>query len=379
MSFLPYARQEIDQADIDAVVEVLRSDWLTTGPAVERFEEAVADFVGLRHAVAVSSGTAALHAAVHAMGISAGDEVILSPLTFVATANAILYQGGVPVFADVEEGSLLLDPEQVAKKITPRTRAVIAVDYAGQPCDYQRLRALCGTHGVPLLADCCHSLGGRYHEEPVGRQADLSVFSFHPVKPMTTGEGGMIVTDRPDVAERLRRFRNHGIDTDHRQRSCLQRWQYEMVELGFNYRLTDLQAALGCSQLGRLERWVAARRRLAQLYAAQLAELPRVSLLEQHAGRDSSWHLLVVRVPGDLRDQLFSALRQQGIGANVHYELVYRHPYYRRRFGSQEGCCPVAERAAAQILSLPLYPAMGDEQVVMVSHAVREFFAGGRS
>jgi perosamine synthetase len=240
---MPYGRQVIDETDIEAVVQVLRSDWLTTGPRVEEFEQAVARCVDAPYAVAVSNGTAALHAAMYAIGVGPGDEVIVPAMTFAATANSVVYQGGTPVFADVEPQTLLLDPLQVAAKITPRTKAVVAVDYAGQPCDYTALRDIVEKHGVLLIADACHALGASCEGKPVGSLADLTVFSFHPVKHITTGEGGMVVTAHAELAARMRLFRNHGISSDHRQRHQLGTWYYEMTDLGYNYRLTDLQCA----------------------------------------------------------------------------------------------------------------------------------------
>lgn len=374
-SFIPYGRQSIDRTDIDAVVEVMQSEWLTTGPVVERFEQALADFVGTEHAVAVSSGTAALHASMFACGIGPGDEVIVPPLTFVATANAVVYQGGSPVFVDVQEGSLLLDPDLVEKKVTSKTRAVIAVDYAGQPCDYQKLRAICDRHGLFLIADSCHSLGGCFQGKPCGTLADLTAFSFHPVKPLTSGEGGMVVTGNADFAERARRFRNHGITTDHRQRQEQATWHYEMIDLGFNYRLTDIHSALGLSQLGKLERWLAQRRNIVKLYEKYLEPIGQVRLLKQHSNRQSGWHLLVIRVAGGRRDDLFQQLRTEGIGANVHYGLVYRHPFYRNSFQIPEGTCPIAEQAEREILSLPLFPDLQEEDVRRVCMTIRNFFS----
>lgn len=366
-SFIPYGRQQILPDDIEAVVAALRSDWLTTGPLVERFEKAVAAHVGIGQGVALANGTAALHAALYAVGIGPGDEVIVPPMTFAATANAVLYVGATPVFADVEPQTLLLDPAAAAGKITPRTRAIIAVDYAGQACNYDALRDLTRRNGLALIADACHSLGGFWRERPCGRQADLSCFSFHPVKPITTGEGGMVVTDDAELARRLRIFRNHGITTDHLQRTATGSWNYEMVNLGYNYRLTDIQCALGLSQLGRLEAFIDRRRQLAAAYDLAFADHPDIRPLVTRPEARHGYHLYVVRVPG--RDQIFTRLREEGIGVNVHYIPVYLHPYYRRRLGTSEGLCPVAEAAFAEILSLPLYPELcaPDQQRVITA------------
>jgi perosamine synthetase len=374
-TMLPYGRQCIDEDDIRAVVEVLRSDWITTGPKVAEFEEAFANFVGAKHAVAVSSGTAALHAAIYAAGIGPGDEVIVPVMTFAATANCVVFQGGTPVFADVEADTLLLDPVQVEAKITPRTKAIIAVDYTGQPCDYDVLRAIADRHGLALVADACHALGGSYKGCPVGSLADLNIFSFHPVKHITTGEGGMITTDDSDFARRMRVFRNHGITSDHRQRQEQGSWFYEMVDLGYNYRLTDFQCALGMSQLQKLPRWMARRQEIARRYNAALAEISAVEPLDVREDVSHAYHLYVIKL--DLnqlrgtRNELFTALRAEGIGVNVHYIPVHLHPFYRKRFATKPGLCPVAEAAYERILTLPIFPHT-NEEVEKVITAVRK-------
>ncbi|MBI4965624.1 MAG: UDP-4-amino-4,6-dideoxy-N-acetyl-beta-L-altrosamine transaminase [Desulfomonile tiedjei] len=371
---IPYGRQWIEADDIEAVVEVLRSDWLTTGPRVSEFEEAFAERVRARYAVAVSSGTAALHAAVHAVGIGPGDEVIVPPMTFAATANCVVFQGGIPVFADVEPGTLLLDPKQVEEKITARTKAVIAVDYAGQPCDYDSLRKIARTHGLALIDDACHALGAAYRRQPVGSLADLNTFSFHPVKHITTGEGGIVTTDREDLAERMRRFRNHGISTDHSERTKQGSWFYEIVELGYNYRLTDLQCALGLNQLGKLSGWVKRRQAIAARYTEAFSLIRGVEPLITKADVSHAYHLYVVQFDETefKRDRtgIFRALREAGVGVNVHYIPVHLHPFYRRRFGTGPGLCPVAEQAYQRIVSLPIFPLMTDEHVDQVVDAV---------
>ena len=373
LPFLPYGRQVIEEDDIAAVVEALRSDWLTTGPRVGEFEAAVAAFCGARHGVAVSSGTAALHAAVHASGIGPGDEVIVPAITFVATANCVVYQGGIPVFADVESETLLIDPTEVARKITPKTKAIIAVDYAGQPCDYDALRQIADRHGLVLIADACHSLGGVYKKRQVGTLADLTVFSFHPVKHITTGEGGMVVTDNGERAGKMRSFRNHGIDTDHRQRERSGTWAYAMEGLGYNYRLTDLQCALGRSQLGKLPAWLAQRRRLAHDYDGLLLADERVMPLARRADNEHAFHLYVVRLAAALdRKAIFDGLRQRGVGVNVHYLPVHLHPYYQRVWQTGPGLCPVAEAAYGRILTLPLHQGMGEAEVARVAAALME-------
>ncbi|GAB6037193.1 UDP-4-amino-4,6-dideoxy-N-acetyl-beta-L-altrosami ne transaminase [Fundidesulfovibrio butyratiphilus] len=362
--YLPYGRHQIDEDDVLAVSQTLRSDWLTTGPKVEALERSLCDFTGAAHAVAVSSGTAALHAAMHALGVGPGDEVVVSPLTFAASANCVLYQGARPVFADVDPDTLLLDPQSVARVITPRTRAIIAVDYAGQPCDYERLRGLADSVGAALVSDACHALGARDRERTVGTLADVTVFSFHPVKHITTGEGGMAVTDDPQLARRMRRFRNHGIDLDHREREKRATWRYEMVELGYNFRLPDILCALGVSQMKKLPGFLAKRRELARLYDRALAETPGVRPLVTRPGALHAYHLYVVRLESESQRELaFSAMRAAGIGVNVHYWPVHLHPYYRERLGTGEGLCPAAEEAGRTILTLPLHPGMTESDV----------------
>jgi perosamine synthetase len=372
-TLLPYGRQQVDEDDIAAVVEVLRSDWLTTGPKVAEFERAFADLVGARQAVAVNSGTAALHAAMVAIDIGPGDEVIVPPLTFAASANCVVYQGGTPVFADVDPQTLLLDPLQVGAKITPRTKAIVAVDYSGQPCDYDTLRAIAGRHALSLVADACHALGGRYKDRPVGSLADLSTFSFHPVKHIATGEGGMVTTDDAGQAERMRWFRNHGITSDHRQRAEQGGWSYQMLDLGYNYRLADINCALGLSQLRKLSSRLERRRAIATRYNDAFADLPAVRPLAVRADRQSAWHIYPILVNTTQlrvdRGQVFAALRAENIGVNVHYIPVYWHPYYAQR-GYQHGLCPVAEDAYQRLITLPLFSAMEDQDCADVIAAV---------
>lgn len=374
--FLPYARHWVDTQDIEAVSEVLASDWLTTGPMVGRFEEAIADFAGAKEAVAVSSGTAALHAAMYALGIGPGDEVIVPSMTFAATANCVVFQGGTPVFADVDPETLLLNPEQVRSKITPRTRAVITVDYAGQPCDYDTLYQVCSQYGLALVADACHALGATYKSRKVGTLADLTVFSFHPAKHITTGEGGMIVTNDSDMARRMRIFRNHGITADLHQRAAQGTWYYEMVDLGYNYRITDFQCALGMSQLRKLPAWLARRRELAHQYDEAFTAIQGVTPLRVRPEVSHAYHLYVVRLAREYlraeRAGVFKALRERGIGVNVHYLPVHLHPYYREKFGTGPGLCPVAEAAYEEILSLPLFPKMNEEDVNIVVRCLVE-------
>jgi len=370
ISFIPYGRQSVDEKDVAAVCSVLRSDWLTTGPEVAKFESAVANYVGAEHGVAVSSGTAALHCAMYALGIGPGDEVVVPPMTFAATANCVVYHGGTPVFADVDQDTLLIDPIEVEKKVTPQTKAIIAVDYAGHPCDYDALQDIAKRRRITLIADGCHALGAEYRGRRVGALAEVTTFSFHPVKHIATGEGGMIVTDKMELVEKLRRFRNHGIVTDHRQREAAGTWHYEMVELGLNYRMTDIQSALGKSQLAKLPDFLERRRQIARRYDDAFCDMERLSPLACRQDAVHAFHLYVVRISGD-RGQFFNCIREQGIGANVHYIPVHLHPYYRIRFQTGPGLCPIAEKAYEEIVSLPMHPGMSDEDVMQVIEAVK--------
>jgi perosamine synthetase len=376
-SLLPYAHQVIDQRDIDAVSAALRSDWLTTGPRVPEFEAGLVAETGARHAVAFSSGTAALHGAAAVAGLGPGDEAITTPLTFVASANAILYVGATPRFADVDPGSLLIDPAAVAKAVTPRTRAIVPVDFAGQPADYAALRRIADDAPggrLTIIADASHSLGATFEGGRVGTLADLTVLSLHPAKILTTGEGGAVLTDRDDLAAALRRFRNHGIETELAARRD---WTYSMVELGYNYRLTDIGAALGTSQLERLEAWLARRRYLAARYVERLTGHPCVDLPEVDPRADPAWHFMFAQLRLDRlrvdRGAVYHAMRAEGIGVNVHYIPVHTHPYYRERF--QGLSFPVAERAYERLLTLPLHAGMTDADLDDVVEAFEKVTA----
>jgi perosamine synthetase len=367
---IPYGRHWIDEEDIRAVVDVLRSDWLTTGPNVSEFEKVVADYVGAEYAVAVNSGTAALHAAMHAAGVGPGDEVILSPMTFAATANCIVFQGATPVFADVEPDTLLINPAEVASKVTERTKAIIAVDYAGQPCNYYALRKIAKRHDLILVADACHSIGAQLNGRNVGTLADLSVFSFHPVKQMTTGEGGMVVTDRLEFARSIQRFRNHGIATDHHQRLAKGTWLYEMLDLGYNYRITDIQCALGKSQLRKLPGWLKRRREIAGYYDQAFDRIFGLNRLNTRPEVTHAYHLYVLQVDSTKleidRDTILKKLRSRGIGANVHYIPAYLHPFYKQHYGTKPGLCAEAESAFKKVISLPIFPQLTDNDLNFV-------------
>lgn len=381
-TFLPYGHQSIDETDIQAVVDVLRSDWLTTGPRVHEFEEAFAARVGAKHAVSFSSGTAALHAAAFASGLKPGDEAITTPMTFAATANCVLYQGATPVFADVSADTLNLDAEQLERRITNKTRVIVPVDYAGHPADLDGIRSIAADHNLIVIEDACHALGANYCGRTVGSISDMTVFSFHPVKHITTGEGGMVTTDNPGFAETLRRFRNHGISSDARQRQTAGQWYYEMVLLGFNYRMPDILCALGSQQLKRLDGNLARRSEIAARYTMAFRELSAIALPQPRPEVSHAWHLYPIRLQLEKlsaeRSRIFSALRAENIGVNVHYIPVHLHPYYRDRFGYKGGEYPMAEQAYEQLISLPMFHGMTDrdvEDVILAVNKVAEYYS----
>lgn len=376
---IPYGRQYIDEEDVQAVTAALHSPFLTTGPQVEAFEQALCKLTGAPYAVAISNGTAALHAACHAAGIGPGDEVITTPITFAASANCILYCGGTPVFADINPHTWNIDPAAIEKCITPRTRAVIAVDFTGQAVELDEIRALCVRHQLVLIEDAAHSIGTRYKGTPVGAIADMTTFSFHPVKTVTCGEGGAILTRNQGYYESLRLFRSHAITRDP---ALLTQTPYagynEQIGLGYNFRMTDLQAALGVSQLKKLPRFVARRAEIVARYNASFARCDEVILQQEIPASETARHLYILRLrPERLRvgrDEIYRALNAENIGLQVHYLPVYHHPYYQS-LGYCKGLCPQAEALYECILTLPLYYGMSDTDVHDVIVAVQNVLA----
>ena len=359
---IPYGKQTIEQDDIQAVVDVLKSDFLTTGPKIAEFEQTVADYVGAKYAVAISNGTSALHAACFAAGIGPGDEVITTSLTFAASANCVLYCGGTPVFADVDPKTYNIDPEDIRRKITDRTKAIIAVHLAGQPCDMDAIHSIAREHGLIVIEDGAHALGSVYKGKKVGSMSDMTTFSFHPVKPITTGEGGMIVTDNEDFYKKMILFRSHGITRDD---SIMTRndgpWFYQQFDLGYNYRITDIQCALGCSQMKKLDRFLARRKEIVARYNEAFADCDNIITPYQLSDTESGWHLYIVQVKNCDRRKVFENMREKGIGVNVHYIPVYMHPYYQEH-GYENVHCANAEEIYSHIISLPLYPGLTSEQ-----------------
>jgi dTDP-4-amino-4,6-dideoxygalactose transaminase len=368
---LPYGRQSIDQSDVDAVVAALGSDWLTTGPRVARFEADLAAVAGAP-CVAVSNGSTALHAAYAAAGVGRGDEVITTPMTFVATASGAAMRGATVIFADVEEDTANLDPAAVEAVVTERTKAITAVDYAGHPAEYDRLRKVSESIGAVLIADAAHAIGSSYHGRPVGTLADLTTFSFFPTKNLTTAEGGAVASIRPDLLDRARTFRGVGMvrDQDRLRHPDEGAWFYEVHEFGENYRLPDVLCALGSSQLRRLAAFKARRRYLSARYDELLADLPGLRLPTQRAGADPMRHLYPVRVQDGRRREVYDRLRAAGIGVQINYIPVYWHPVFED-LGYRRGMCPVAEAFYAEELSLPLFVDLSDADQERVAEALR--------
>ena len=365
---IPYGRQTIEEDDIQAVVDVLRSDYLTTGPKIAEFEKMVADYVGAKYAVAISNGTSALHAACFAAGIQPGDEVITTPLTFAASSNCVLYCGGTPVFADVDPKTYNIDPEDIRRKITDKTKAIIAVHLAGQPCDMDEIHKIAKEHDLLVIEDGAHALGSVYKGKKVGTLSDMTTFSFHPVKPITTGEGGMIVTDNEEFYQKMMLFRSHGITRDE---NLMTRndgpWFYQQLDLGYNYRITDIQCALGCSQMKKLDRFLALRKEIVARYNEAFADCENIVTPYQLPETESGWHLYIVQVKNCDRRKVFEALREHGIAVNVHYIPVYLHPYYQEH-GYKDVHCRNAEEVYSHIISLPLYPTLTEEQQLSLIH-----------
>jgi len=373
---ISYGKQYIDENDVKAVTAALTSSHLTTGPAIKNFEKKLCELTGARYTVTVSNGTAALHAACFAAGIKSGDEVITTPITFAASANCILYCGGIPVFADINPYTWNIDPNEIEKKITEKTKAVIAVDFTGQVAQLNEIREICKKHKLTLIEDAAHSIGSKYNNKPVGGIADLTTFSFHPVKTITCGEGGAILTNDEGLNKILEIFRTHGITRDPNIMSKEPFIGYmEQVELGYNYRLTDIQAALGVSQLAKLDKFSTRRREIVSKYNEAFKQLPQIILQETIPESYTVPHLYVVRLNLKKltvgRGIIMKALDAENIGVQVHYIPVYYHPYYQK-LGYSIGQCPIAEELYESIFSIPLYYALTDVDVASVIQSVRK-------
>ncbi len=368
---LPYGHQSIDEEDIKYVADVLRSDWITQGPKVNEFEEKIAAYCDAKYAVAMSSGTAALHAACSVAGISAGDEAITTPITFAATANAVVYCAGRPVFADIRVDTVNIDAREIEKRLTPRTRVILPVDFAGHPADLDEVMSIARARKLTVIEDACHALGAEYRGHKTGSLADMTVFSFHPVKHITTGEGGMVLTNNKEYYQQLKTFRQHGIV---RSASAGEPWYYEIPHPGYNFRLTDFQCALGISQLKKLDRFIARRREIALIYNKAFSELEGITPPREEEYVKAAYHIYVIQLRTEKlkagRKEVFEALRAENIGVNVHYVPVHLHPFYQREFGYKKGDYPRAEAYYERAITLPLFPGMSDEDIDDVILAV---------
>ena len=388
---IPYGRQTLSRQDLNEIVKVLKSDWITQGPKIQEFEQALAEYCGAKYAVTVSSGTAALHLAVLVSGIKKREEIITSPITFLASANCILYCKGRPVFADIQKDTINIDPLQINDKVARNTRGVIPVHFAGRPCEISQIKKIADKNKLFIIEDACHALGAEYRIADkwmkIGncKHSDMAVFSFHPVKTITTGEGGAITTNNEKLYESLMILRNHGITKDSAKFTNLyssefpkESWYYEMQYLGFNYRITDMQSALGISQLKRIDIFLNRRREIASIYNRQISKIDEIELPAGEKNSKSAWHLYIVRVRENRnrqlsRNKLFSYLRKSGIGVQLHYIPVYFQPYYYN-LGYKKGLCPKAKEYYKSAISLPIYPALTDKDVKYVTKKFRKFF-----
>lgn len=372
--FIPYGKQYIDDEDIEAVREVLQSPYLTTGPKVKEFEKKLCELTGTKYAVAISNGTSALHAACYVAGISNGDEVITTPITFAASANCILYCGGVPVFADIDPDTWNIDPQDIERMITEKTKAVIAVDFTGQAVKLEEIKEICKKHNLILIEDAAHSIGTKYKGTPIGGIADLTTFSFHPVKTITCGEGGAILTNNEEYYNKLLLFRSHGItrDTNLMSQSSFDGYN-EQIELGYNYRMTDFQAALGISQLKKLDDFSKRRAGIVEKYNTAFENIPEIIIQKEIEESETTRHLYIIRIKTDSltvdRNTIYDALIKENIGLQVHYIPVYYHPYYKS-MGYKKGLCPIAEKLYEEIITIPLFYSLTDEDVDSVIDAV---------
>ena len=371
-----YGKQWIDENDIYAVDEVLRSDYVTCGPKTQELERSLEQYTGARHAVAVSNGTAALHCACMAAGIGAGDEVITTPLTFAASANCALYCGAKPVFADVEEDTYNIDPKSIEDKITDKTKAVVAVDFTGQAVKHREIREICDRHHLIFIEDAAHAIATTYNGVQVGNLADITTFSFHPVKTITGGEGGAVLTNSDELYQKIQLVHTHGITHD----PVLMEepvhegpWYYEQIMLGYNYRITDIQAALIVSQMKKLDQFKARRKKIVKMYDEAFAQIPEIIVQKEIAESDTCRHLYIIRLDTEklscTRREFFDAMSAENVQCQIHYVPVYWFPYYQK-LGYKKGLCPVAEEVYKGIMSIPLYPKMTDQDVSDVIHAV---------
>lgn len=375
-AYIAYGKQTVDDKDIEAVIRVLKGDYLTTGPSVCEFEKTVAEYIGSKYAVAVSNGTAALHMACYAAGIKEGDEVIVPAITFAASANCVLYCGGTPVFADIDPKTYNIDLKEIENKITEKTKAIITVDYTGQSVDMDEIRKIADKHKLIVIEDGAHSLGSEYKGKKVGTKAHMTEFSFHPVKPITTGEGGIVVTNDEELYKKMLLFRSHGITRDkdlltHNEDP----WYYEQIDLGYNYRITDIQCALGISQMNKIDDFINRRRDIVEKYNEGFKNMEEIIIPYEADYSNSGWHLYIIKLDLEklncTRKEIFEALQAENIGVNVHYIPVYLHPYYQK-LGYKKGLCKNAEELYERMITIPLFPKMTDNDVQDVIDGVKK-------
>jgi len=365
---IPYGHQWIDNEDIKAVVKVLKSDWLTQGPVVEEFEKSVAKYCGAKYAVAFSSGTSALYSAYMAGELKEGDEVITTPLTFAATSNMICFCHAEPVFADIKKDTLNIDPKEISKKITKNTKAIVTVDFAGNPCNYQEILKIAKDNNLLLIEDACHAFGAQYRGKKTGNFADMTIFSFHPVKHITTGEGGMVVTNSKVFFERLKLIRNHGMIKKPENGP----WYFEIENPSFNFRITDIQCALGLSQLNKIEKFIAKRKEIAKIYADSFKDVKEVITPKEESLAKSSWHIYPIQVNPAKRMKIFEMLQKDGIKVHVHYMPLHLHPFYKKQFGYKEGDFKNAEEYYNSAITIPLFPKMTKKEINYVISSVKK-------
>jgi UDP-4-amino-4,6-dideoxy-N-acetyl-beta-L-altrosamine transaminase len=370
MKKIPYGRHHIDKKDIEEVVKVLKSDWLTQGPMIEKFEKQVAKFCGAKYAVAVCNGTAALYLAYKVAGLKEGDEAITTPLTFAATSNMLCFCRAKPVFVDIKKDTLNIDSEKIEEKINKKTKAIITVDFSGNPCDYENILKIAKKYKLLLIEDACHALGAEYKNRKIGSFADMTILSFHPVKHITTGEGGMILTNNKKFYEKLKTLRNHGIV----KKPEKGKWYYEIKEPSFNFRITDFQCALGLSQLKKLSGFLKRRREIAKIYNKHLAGVKDIILPQEEKFSKSAWHLYPVQVKSNKRRNLFDFLQKNNIGVQVHYMPLHLHPFYKKKFGYKKGDFPEAEKYYQRAITLPLFPKMTTIEINKIIKFIKIYY-----
>ena len=374
MNFIPYGHQWVDETDIEEIVKVLKSDWITTGPKIEEFENALRRYVGCNYAVAVNTGTSALDIAVQTLNLPRGSEIITTPFTFVATSNAILYNTLKPMFVDIEKDTRNINPEEIRKKVTAKTKAILYVDYAGHPCDIEEIKDIAEEHDLYLIEDASHAIGAAYKGKKIGNFADMTIFSFHPVKHITTGEGGAVITDNEDFYRKLRMLRNHGID-----KSALDRfgpkagWAYDLKFLGRNYRITDFQAAFGISQLKKLDEFIGRREEIVRRYNETFEAVPEIETPISKPYVKPAWHIYTILLNRINRDEFFKYMRERNIGVNVHYIPIYHFSYYQEHFNINPKDFPITEEVFSKIITLPLFPKMSGENLERVVKRVKSF------